>query len=87
MESSIIHTYNGSVHKVTENNYNLTPTVNECFTDNGGCEEVCTDTLTGYVCGCNEGYQLTEDGHTCEGSFLYAFSNKKRHVANIKNML
>ena len=42
--------------------------VNECQTSNqGGCAQVCTNTLGTYTCGCNEGYMLNIDGRFCDG--------------------
>uniref|UniRef100_F6VDQ2 Uncharacterized protein n=1 Tax=Ciona intestinalis TaxID=7719 RepID=F6VDQ2_CIOIN len=38
---------------------------NECLTDNGGCSDTCTNTDGSFVCSCNAGYQLNEDGKTC----------------------
>ena len=43
--------------------------INECGTDNGGCEQICTNTNSSYMyyCSCNSGYILDGDGHTCNG--------------------
>ena len=43
--------------------------INECGTDNGGCEQTCTNTNSSYMyyCSCNSGYILDGDGHTCNG--------------------
>ena len=43
---------------------------NECGVNNGGCDSTngdCDNTIGSYTCTCNIGYQLSEDGHTCEG--------------------
>ncbi|XP_064620497.1 uncharacterized protein LOC135483472 [Lineus longissimus] len=37
----------------------------ECATNNGGCEQVCTNTFGSYYCGCNDGYTLNTDTTTC----------------------
>ena len=41
--------------------------INECSTNNGGCDinAVCLNTGGGYTCTCNSGY--TGDGNTCTG--------------------
>src|SRR5690606_8763677 len=39
---------------------------NECATDNGGCDEVCTDTEDGHSCGCLPGGKLNSDGVSCD---------------------
>ena len=40
--------------------------VNECQTNNGDCEQVCTDLTVGFECGCNEGFVLNDDGQSCD---------------------
>ena len=46
--------------------YNLD--VNECITNNGGCEQKCKDNPGSYTCSCDSGYSLDIDdkGCTCE---------------------
>ena len=39
---------------------------NECLTSNGGCDQMCTNTIGSYECSCNVGYELY-DGNTCIG--------------------
>ncbi|XP_040568074.1 low-density lipoprotein receptor-related protein 8 isoform X1 [Lepeophtheirus salmonis] len=39
--------------------------INECKTNNGGCDQTCIDLPIGYKCGCKSGYHLTSN-HTCE---------------------
>ena len=41
--------------------------VNECEVDNGGCEDMCTDTPSFYLCSCSVGYELETDRHNCSG--------------------
>ena len=37
--------------------------IDECATDNGGCDGNCTNTVGSYTCGCDEGFVLfAEDG-------------------------
>ena len=43
--------------------------VDECLTDNGGCEQTCSNTVGNYSCECIQGFQLTSDG-SCEGMLL-----------------
>ena len=38
----------------------------ECAHDHG-CEHICLNTLGGYQCKCNIGYELHSDGKRCEG--------------------
>ena len=41
--------------------------VNECSVGNGGCSQVCNNTFGSFICDCNEGYELDNDGVTCKG--------------------
>ena len=40
---------------------------NECQTNNGGCEQVCTNTVGSFECSCNQGFSLSSDGANCNG--------------------
>ena len=40
--------------------------INECSTNNGGCEHVCTNTQGSFSCSCNSGFTLSTDGKSCE---------------------
>lgn len=37
--------------------------------DNGGCEQICTDTFLSFNCSCRDGYVLNGDGFTCSGKY------------------
>ena len=37
----------------------------ECAIDNGGCDQICINTIVGQKCECNEGYSLDIDGSSC----------------------
>lgn len=39
--------------------------INECTADIDGCSQVCINMNGSFICGCNEGYTLNEDGRTC----------------------
>ena len=41
-------------------------TVNECNVNNGGCDQICTDTTSSFTCDCRTGYILASDGRTCQ---------------------
>ena len=47
--------------------------VNECLTDNGGCEHVCNNTLGSHICSCRDGYQLL--GSSCIGESIKTFGS------------
>ena len=44
--------------------------INECSTNNGGCEQLCHNTVGSYYCTCNSSYTLNTDDHMCDGKLL-----------------
>ena len=42
--------------------------INECSTNNGGCEHNCVNTIGSFTCSCNTGYSLTSGLH-CSGKY------------------
>ena len=44
--------------------------VNECDDDNGGCDQLCNNTLGSFSCGCAEGYLLNGDSINCDGELI-----------------
>ena len=53
---------NNTIHTILPDN-------NECIDDTDGCSDMCTNTVGSFVCGCNEGYRLDDDGATCIGMY------------------
>ena len=47
------------------------PDIAECDEDNGGCEQICTNTEGNYECSCTNGYVLDGNGHNCSGTYIY----------------
>ena len=41
--------------------------INECNEKNGGCSQICNNTISGHFCSCFPGYSLTNDNITCIG--------------------
>ena len=41
--------------------------INECNTNNGGCDTTCTNTVGSYECSCNTGYELNNNLYNCNG--------------------
>ena len=41
--------------------------VNECSTNNGGCDQICNNTKGSYECKCRSGFLLSSDKHKCNG--------------------
>ncbi|XP_072232736.1 CD248 molecule, endosialin a [Leuresthes tenuis] len=44
----------------------LSKSLNMCEQNNGGCEQFCRPTGSHFFCDCADGYQLRDDGQTCE---------------------
>ena len=44
--------------------------VDECLTNNGGCEQVCTNTDGSFSCSCDSGYSLDSNLLNCSGETL-----------------
>ena len=51
--------------------------VDECATNNGGCEHYCTNTIGSFVCSCYTGYTLDGDGRTCLGELKSIEATKR----------
>ena len=47
--------------------HTLLPDINECNQGVDNCAQICTNTIGGFICGCNSGYTLDDDGITCNG--------------------
>ncbi|KAJ4427739.1 hypothetical protein ANN_25392, partial [Periplaneta americana] len=46
--------------------------MDECATNNGGCQHECRNTIGSYACSCHNGFMLHENGHDCkEGGCKY----------------
>ena len=46
----------------------------ECHYDNGGCEDICVNTMGSFRCACSEGYSLV-NGFACRSRFTTARSS------------
>ena len=49
--------------------YVILPDINECTTDNGGCNHTCVNEVGSYHCDCDDGFELNEDLHGCSGIY------------------
>ena len=49
------------------NSYSFLLDLDECLTNNGECEHSCTNIDGSYECSCNPGYEIGNDGKSCEG--------------------
>ncbi len=41
--------------------------INECADSNGGCEDMCCNTIGSFYCRCPGGMKLGADGKSCQG--------------------
>ena len=44
--------------------------LDECATNNGGCNQTCVNEIGSYHCSCIQGYSLDEDGLGCSGIII-----------------
>ena len=44
--------------------------INECVTQNGGCEQNCQNTIGSYSCSCLTGYLIDSNDHNCTGLYI-----------------
>ena len=46
--------------------------LDECSTNNGGCQHICKNTIGSYKCYCQNGFVLHTDRHSCkEGTCMF----------------
>lgn len=43
----------------------------ECGINNGGCEQLCENTVGSFTCQCNTGYTLDSNQQNCSGNDTY----------------
>ena len=53
--------------EVVPMNGTLCTDLNECDVHNGGCEHICENTLGSFVCTCRTGFNISENGLSCDG--------------------
>ena len=51
--------------------------IDECNEDNGGCEQICNNTIGSYECSCRDGYELDSNGMNCTGMYTTFTSHIK----------
>ena len=53
--------------------------IDECETNNGGCEGTCTNSVPSYECSCDEGYRLSDNAHSCVCTFMINYNKLFLH--------
>ena len=56
--------------------YKYPTDVDECATNNGGCEHDCINTVGSFMCRCSRGYALESDGLNCRRMCVHYASAK-----------
>ena len=49
--------------------------VDDCQTNNGGCNQTCTNTAGSFECSCGTGYTLALDNLDCDGKNRILYEN------------
>ena len=44
--------------------------INECA-ENDACAQDCADTVGSFICSCYNGYELDDNGRSCNGMYIY----------------
>ena len=56
---------------------------NECLYANGGCQQICNNTIGSFNCSCGIGYSLMPDGFNCSGKdILFSFNIGSIYIFN-----
>ena len=64
--------------------------IDECATNASTCEQVCTNTIGGFLCSCFDGYRLNvSDNSTCDGEFGHRLlcSTQRRYSFHYKTSM
>lgn len=57
--------------------------VDECASNNGGCQHECHNTIGSYQCSCHNGFTLHENGHDCkEGGCKFEITSPAGHISS-----
>ena len=57
----------------------------ECSYDNGGCSEICTNTVGSFTCGCEPGFELNSGGTGCIGEYHTKHTYTLTHIMYVQN--
>lgn len=55
----------------------------ECALKNGGCQQICRNTIGSYQCACQNGFTLHENKHDCkEGNWIILVHGTLKFIQN-----
>ena len=57
--------------------------VDECQSENGGCEQNCTNTVGSFFCNCSDGFMSRNDSFQCDGKI----NNDYIHIIFMGNVI
>ena len=57
-------------------NYYYISDINECESNNGGCQHNCSNSVGSFQCSCLPGHTLNSDGLQCSGKIFVALFDK-----------
>ena len=58
--------------------------MNECTLGTHNCSQVCNNTEGSFVCSCNAGYQLQDEGTTCTGMYQMLHMQCPFHACTVE---
>ena len=56
--------------------------VDECTTNNGGCDQMCNNIIGSFLCNCMTGYQLDRNGLDCNGELCMFLASWTKLLSN-----
>ena len=65
------HDCQGKLNFVINLCQSFIPDINECLSNNGGCDQTCTNSIGSYSCSCNIGFVLAPNEHSCYGKLCH----------------
>ena len=51
------------------------------MTENGGCNQTCTNQVGSFTCSCDIGFELSADGLDCDGQLSYEIMKSNSYIS------
>ena len=61
--------------------------VDECTNNNGGCEQLCSNTIGSFLCDCGTGYLLDRNGLNCNGKLCVFLASWTKSLPNFYSIV